>query len=118
MKRVLLTVHKFFPQHRAGTEVLTLKVAQELKRRGYETLVLTANPPDIDARFKGGPETSTYEYEGIKVVVFEEALRLKDNQFANEFYNAPIRARFETLLKEYAPDLVHVFHAQNLSSSI
>lgn len=118
MKRVLLTVHKFFPQHKAGTEVLTLKVAQELQRRGYEVLVLTANPPDLDARYKAGPETSQYEYEGIKVNVVEEALRLKNNRFSNEFYNAAIRDYFASVVAEYAPDLVHIFHAQNLSSSI
>ena len=50
MKRVLLTAHKFFPGHRAGTEVLTLKVAQELIKRNYEVLVVCANPPDLDAR--------------------------------------------------------------------
>ena len=118
MKRVLLTVHKFFPQHKAGTEVLTLKVAQELKRRGYETLVVTGNPPDLDARYKSGPETSQYDYEGINVKVVEEPLRLKNNRFSNEFYNPAVRSYFASVLTEFAPDLVHIFHAQNLSSSI
>jgi glycosyltransferase involved in cell wall biosynthesis len=118
MKRVLLTVHKFFPHHKAGTELLTLKVAQELKHRGYETLVLTANPPDLDARFKGGPETSEYEYEGIRVKVVEEALRLKDNTFSTEYYNPTIREHFKSIVTDFAPDMVHIFHAQNLSSSI
>jgi glycosyltransferase involved in cell wall biosynthesis len=118
MKRVLLTVHKFFPHHRAGTEVLTLKVAQELKRRGYEMLVLTANPPDTDARMRSGPETSDYEYEGIRVKVAEEPLRLKNNTFSSEFYNPAVRDYFASVLKDFAPDLVHIFHAQNLSSSI
>jgi len=118
MKRVLLTVHKFFPEHRSGTEVLTLKVAQELQRRGYETLVVTANPPDRDARFKGGPQTSSYEYEGVKVYVLEEALRLKENQFVSEFDNPWIKKHFQSVLKEFAPDIVHIFHAQNLSASI
>lgn len=118
MKRVLLTVHKFFPHHKAGTELLTLKVAQELQHRGYETLVLTANPPDRDARFKGGPETSEYEYQGIKVKVVEEALRLKDNTFSTEFYNPAIREHFKSIVTNFAPDMVHIFHAQNLSSSI
>src|SRR5215471_8850746 len=113
MKRVLLTVHKFFPQHKAGTEVLTLKVAQVLQRRGYETLVVTANPPDLDARYKSGPETSQYEYEGVKVRVVEESLRLKNNSFSNEFYNPTIRDYFASVAADFAPDLVHIFHAQN-----
>jgi hypothetical protein len=55
MRRVLLTAHKFFPEHRAGTEVLTLKIAQELQKRGYEVKVVAANPPDLDARRKQKP---------------------------------------------------------------
>src|SRR5258708_39926420 len=89
MKRVLLTVHKFFPEHRAGTEVLTLKVAQELQSRGYETLVVTANPPDVDARrteeLRKKSETSEYVFEGIRVHEIGESLRLKNYTFRHEF---------------------------------
>lgn len=118
LKRVLLTVHKFFPKHKAGTEVLTLKIAQELQGRGYEVLVVTANPPDLDARHAGGPFTSDYEYEGIRVHVIEEALRLKGYTFKHEYYHAEIQEHFAQLLDVYQPDLLHIVHAQNLSGSI
>lgn len=42
--RVLLTVHQFFPDYSAGTEVLTLSVARELKSRGHEVRVFTGYP--------------------------------------------------------------------------
>src|SRR5271170_6725224 len=115
MKRALLTVHKFFPEHRAGTEVLTLRFAQELQKRDYEVLVVTANPPDRDARLKGGPEVSQFEYEGVPIHVVEEALRLKNNTFGSEFYNANVGKFFRGELETFAPDIVHIFHAQNLS---
>lgn len=118
MKRVLLTSHKFFPQHRAGTEVLTLKVAQELQRRGYEVLVVTANPPDIDARHAAGPDASQYEYEGVPVYAIEEPVRLKDYKFPYEFWHPGMKAQFDTLLRKFAPHIVHPFHCQNLSASI
>jgi len=118
MKRVLLTVHKFFPEHRAGTEVLTLKVAQELQQRGYETLVVTANPPDLDARHAGGTQTSDYIYEGVKVHVIQEALRLKGYTFAHEYSHRQIAEHFAKLLEEFNPDIVHIFHCQNLSAEI
>src|ERR1700744_4505796 len=76
MTRVLLTAHKFFPQHGAGTEVLTLKVAQDLQRRCNEPLVVTANPPDLDARHPSATMTSDYEYQGVRVHVGEQSLRL------------------------------------------
>jgi glycosyltransferase involved in cell wall biosynthesis len=120
MKRVLLTVHKFFPEHRAGTEVLTLNIAKELKARGYEVLVVTANPPDVDARRKETHEslTSSYEYEGIKVHVIEEALRLKGYRFSYEYEHPHIAEHFKQLLSDFKPDLVQIVHAQNHSAAI
>jgi glycosyltransferase involved in cell wall biosynthesis len=118
MKRVLLTVHKFFPEHRAGTEVLTLKVAQELQRRGYETLVVTANPPDLDARHAGAVESSDYTYDGVKVHVIQEALRLKGYTFRHEFSHPQIAEHFARLLQQFKPDIMHIFHCQNLSADI
>jgi hypothetical protein len=37
--RVLLTVHQFFPEYKAGTEVLTLSVAKELMRLGHQVVM-------------------------------------------------------------------------------
>jgi len=120
MKRVLLTVHKFFPEHRAGTEVLTLNIAKELKARGYEVLVVTANPPDVDARRKEthNTETTGYEFDGVKVHVIEEALRLKGYRFSFEYEHPHVAAHFKDLLNDFKPDLVQIVHAQNHSASI
>lgn len=120
MKKVLLTCHKFFPAHRAGTEVLTLNIAKDLQRRGYEVLVLTANPPDTDARRKEGDtaETSEYEYEGVRVRVIEEPLRLKGYKFSFEYEHPYIKEYFQGLLEEFKPDILQIVHAQNLSGSI
>ena len=118
MRRVLLTVHKFFPDHKAGTEVLTLKVAQGLIARGYEVLVVTANPPDLDARHASVEATKDYVYEGVKVHSVEEGLRLKGYTFKHEYYHSAIKDHFDGILKSFKPDLVHIFHAQNLTSAI
>ena len=113
-----MTVHKFFPEHRAGTEVLTLKIAQDLIRRGHEVLIVTANPPDTDARFRPGEEVRRYIHDGIEVISFEEPLRLKGYKFSYEYQHPIIRERFGELIEEFQPDIVHVMHAQNLSASI
>lgn len=118
MKRVLLTVHKFFPEHKAGTEVLTLKVAQELQRRGYQVQVLTAAPPDTDARHAVGDAWQDYEFQGVKVHSLGESLRLQGYTFEHEFSHPAIGLHVEELIKNFRPDLMHVFHVQNLSASI
>jgi glycosyltransferase involved in cell wall biosynthesis len=119
MKKVLLTVHKFFPEHRAGTEVLTLNIAKELQARGYKVLVVTANPPDLDARRKEGvgKETSSFEYEGVPVHVVEEPLRLKDYRFSYEYDHPHIASHFRKLFADFQPDLVQIMHAQNHSAA-
>lgn len=118
MRKVLLTTHKFFPAHRAGTEVLTLKIAQELKRRRYEVLVLTGNPPDVDARRRPGADTSDYEFEGVPVHVVEEPLRLRNYQFSYEYRHPLVALHFKEILQRFKPDLLQIIHAQNLSGSI
>lgn len=118
MSRIILTVHKFFPAHKAGTEVLTLKIAQQLQARGHEVLVVTANPPDVDARYKAGPATSDYTYEGIPVHVVEESMRLAGSSFHHEYYHPQIKSHFAKLIESFKPDLLHIVHAQNLSASI
>ena len=118
MKKILLTAHKFFPQHGAGTEVLTLKVAQDLQRRGYEVLVVTANPPDLDARHASATMTSDYEYQGVPVHVVEESLRLTGYTFKHEYKHLAVAKHFGEMLDKFKPDLVHSFHCQNLSASI
>lgn len=122
MKRVLLTVHKFFPQHRAGTEVLTLKIAQSLIERGYVVKVVTCEPPDLDARFKEEHKEQAlsyeYEYEGVPVHVIGERLRLTDYDFSYEYYHPQIKRHFMGIIDDFKPDLIQMVHAQNLSASI
>lgn len=122
MKRVLLTSHKFFPEHRAGTEVLTLKIAQELQRRGYAVKVVSACPPDLDARRKEEHEQQgdsyQYDYEGVPVHIVSEALRLRDYEFSYEYYHPLIKSHFSGVIADFKPDLVQIVHAQNLSASI
>lgn len=118
MKRILLTVHKFFPEHRAGTEVLTLKVARELMARGYEVLVVTANPPDLDARHAVGNETEDYVFQDVPVHVIGEPLRLRGYTFHHEYFHPGIKTYFGEVMDKFKPDILHIFHAQNLSSAI
>ncbi len=123
MKRILLTVHKFFPDHGAGTEVLTLKTAQELQKRGYQVTILTANPPHLSAKKKSvDPDFNSplfkYDYAGLTVYCLSESARLEQNQFSHEHYNPQLKKYFRTLLDDLAPDIVHCFHLQNLSASL
>jgi glycosyltransferase involved in cell wall biosynthesis len=54
----------------------------------------------------------------VPVHVVEESLRLSGYDFAHEFVHTAIGEHFQKLLNDFKPDLVHIFHCQNLSASI
>ena len=64
--RILFTTHQFFPESRAGVEIVTLGLARELKARGHEPFVLAAKRTIPHSDLLPG-ETEDYEFEGIPV---------------------------------------------------
>jgi len=117
--KILLTVHQFFPDHRSGTEVLTLGVAQELRRRGHDVRVFAGFPepaalPDAD-RF------DSYEVEGVRVHRFRHGRQPMGGQtvLTEIAYNNMLAARhFAGVVSEFAPDLVHAFHFSRLGGTL
>lgn len=117
--KVLLTVHQFFPDFMAGTEVLTLSVAKELLRRGHEVRVYTGYPSDKslsdDERF------DEYEFDGIHVYRFHHAYTPMAGQTSMieiGYDNHLSASHFEEILKRFEPDAVHFFHLNRLGSRL
>ena len=117
--KILLTVHQFFPDFAAGTEVLTYSVAKELINRGNEVRVLSGHPWSLCTPEKQRIEE--YTYKGIHVYRYHDApdhyakqsskIELDyDNHMATEF--------FERILDEFEPDFVHFFHLSRLGTGL
>ncbi|HEX2181580.1 MAG TPA: hypothetical protein VHH10_04785, partial [Rubrobacteraceae bacterium] len=64
--KILFAAHQFFPDHRAGVEIVTLGLAQELKARGHEPCVFAAKR-SVPGSGIEPYETQDYEFEGIPV---------------------------------------------------
>ena len=47
--RILYTTHQFLPEYSSGTEILTCSTAQEMRKRGHESFILTGFPPEEKA---------------------------------------------------------------------
>lgn len=117
--RILLTVHQFFPQFAAGTEVLTYSVARELMERGHEVRVLAGYPdsavlPDKD-RF------DEYDYEGIRVYRFHHAYTPMGGQVSMieiGYDNHLATAYFEHIISSFKPHIVHFFHFNRLGTGL
>lgn len=118
-RKILLTVHQFFPEHGSGTEVLTFSVARELMARGYEVHVFTGYPsvPEI----KEEERFDEYEYEGIHVYRFYHAYTPMYGQtsMVELSYDNNLAAKyFEQILERFKPELVHFFHLDRLGTGL
>lgn len=115
--KILLTVHQFFPKYCSGTEVLTLNMAKALKKLGHEVRIVTAE--DVDKK--------EFEQENLlQEDVYDDLLiyRIKHNHYCHrqiirsEYDNDENQKIMMNILRNYQPDIVHVFHCSKLSSSI
>lgn len=117
--KILLTVHQFFPKHGAGTEVLTLSVARELLKRGYDVHVFTGHPSASE--LAEAERFDEYDYEGIHVYRFHHAYTPMFGQtsmMALSYDNHLASHHFGRVLAHFKPDLVHFFHLHHLGIGI
>jgi glycosyltransferase involved in cell wall biosynthesis len=117
--KVLLTVHQFFPEFAAGTEVLTRAVARELRSRGHEVRVLTGHPGRADLRDE--ERCDEYDFEGIHVHRFHHAYTPMGGQRSMievGYDNRLASAYFKRIVDAWIPDVVHFFHLNRLGSGM
>lgn len=117
--RILLAVHQFFPEYRAGTEVLTYSVAKALRALGHDVCVFTGFPTSQslsdDKRF------DEYTYDGLRVFRFHHSyvpMGGQNSLIDVGYDNAIGVACFESVLERFAPDVVHAFHLNRLGTRL
>jgi glycosyltransferase involved in cell wall biosynthesis len=115
--RVLFTVHQFFPDHRAGVEIVTLGLAKELKKRGHEPYVLAAKR-SVSGSGIGPGEIEDYEYEGIPVRRVGRPEEGFSRPYRLNYQNDALAVRSREYAEEVDPDLVHLMHLQGLSAGV
>ncbi len=111
--RLLYVVHGFPPDTWAGTEVYTLNLAQEMRRRGHDVTILTRAPAAGDE-----PEFSLREdeFEGLRV--FRMTHRLDHASLKESYVKEGPEATFRQVLDRVEPDLVHFQHLIHLSAKL
>lgn len=112
--RIALFVHCYYPEHYFGTESYTRLVARNLSEFGHEPIVVTAT-------FAGEPRqpglVERYRIDGVQVVRIDK--NLLPHAGLAETYLQPGMAEIQTqLLREIAPDVVHVTHLINHTASL
>lgn len=113
--RILLAVHQFFPEFRAGTETLTCRTAEELQRRGHQVWILTAGSHQPDA-----PLWRRERWQGLDLIRLNpppDASTLADG-VAQSYLRPQLEPEFALLLEELRPDALHLFHLRRLTVSL
>lgn len=116
--RIAYTTHQFFPEYGAGTEVLTLHAAREMRARGHEAVVFTGYP--VKGRFSRENAEDAYEYGGLPVFRFRHSNTwslLPENPMEAEYENLFFAGLFRRELRRFRPDVVHFYHLQRVSAS-
>ena len=113
--RILLAVHQFFPEFRAGTETLTRRTAEELQRRGHQVWVLTAGPHEPAA-----PLWRRQIWQDLELIRFNpppEASPLAGG-VAQSYRRPELEPEFAALLQDLRPDVLHLFHLRRHTLSL
>lgn len=110
--RVLLVSHRYPPHHTAGTEVYTEGLACALAQRGHEVHVLCTHKDvgrtDLQVRRR--------EQDGVTVHTLVQNLFYRS--FQETWSHPRVEKRFEELLAEVRPEIVHIQHLLYLSAGL
>jgi glycosyltransferase involved in cell wall biosynthesis len=115
--KILFTSHQFFPEERAGVEVVTLGLAKELKARGHEPFVLAAKR-SIPGNAIRPYETQDYEYEGVPVRRLGRPEEGPARPYRLNYRNPEMAHWALEYAREIEPEVVHAMHLQGLSASV
>ena len=104
--RVLLAVHQYLPDHFAGTEQLTRKVARALVDNGEEVMIVTADPARARESSPGFVEDAVDDIPVIRL----SGGRHGSDWFAMDTVNPNIKELLAFIMASFRPDIVHVHH--------
>ena len=115
--RILFALHQFFPESRAGVEIVTLGLARELKARGHDPRVLAAKRSLPGSGIRPY-ETEDYEFEEIPVRRVGRPEEGLSRQYRLNYHNEQMAQRVREYVREARPEIVHAMHLQGLSASV
>src|SRR3989337_1465715 len=101
--KILFAAHQFFPDHRAGVEIVTLGLAHELKARAHEPYVFAAKASGPGSGIEPC-ETQDYEFEGIPVRRVGRPEEGLSRPYHLNFHNEDMAHKAREYVRETNPD--------------
>ncbi|MFC1850500.1 glycosyltransferase family 4 protein [candidate division CSSED10-310 bacterium] len=106
--RILFVIHDFLPRHRAGSELYTYYLAQELAQQHTVAIFYVEFDPT-------SPNNKLNRKKYLDLVCFEYLRRSYPDEFEKFFLSSQMRLVFENVLHVFQPDVVHFQHLLNHS---
>ena len=109
--KILFTIHYFLPEHQAGTEIYSYKLAKELSRK-HDVHLFYSETDFAREQYS----LTKKSFDGMPV--YEVINNQQSALFEESYSNKTIDSIFEEILDEVQPDIVHIQHAYNLSTNM
>lgn len=114
--RVSYLIHQFSPKHTSSVEQYCFDLAGEMKSRGNTVSIFAYQYSNKNAKLQKG--TVDTDFDGITLrEVYHNYMILKDSD-RYEYYNPVIKEYASRFFDEFRPDIVHILHLKNLSTSV
>lgn len=114
---ILIGVHQFFPDHRTGTEVLTLELARGLRNRGHNIQILTT-VAEKELSSRRTPWMSQDKYDDFVIYRLHYGTKNQRDPISLHF-DAPDRVHLvKGLVTQLKPDTVHFNHIIGFSAKV
>ncbi|MDP8983087.1 MAG: glycosyltransferase [Acidobacteriota bacterium] len=113
--RIVIVVHTFFPNWRAGTEIYAKSVARKVIEQGHEAFVVCYEPPAEDSSFDG-IRVWDDDWEGLPVhrISFSKGHRFFG---VKDYFHQEVEDLLFSWFSQIQPDVVHVVHAMHLTTA-
>lgn len=115
--KILLCVHIFFPDHRAGTEVLTLELARGLRTRGHSVQIVTCTA-EREVPEKASPWLTQDLYDGFTVHRLHYGAASYHDPITLHIFASDRVRLVRDLVSHLTPDVVHFNHIKVFSGRV
>lgn len=107
--KILIVTHTFFPKYIGGTETCVLELAKQFISQKHKVLILTTDPLSQNTYKK-----IKSKYDSIDIITIQKDVR-KYSDFSQTYYDTNTHSRFESIIRNYKPNVIHYHHLMHFS---
>ena len=111
--KILKVIHGYPMRHNAGSEVYTQTLCKGLVNAGHEVQVFTRKESPFEADYAFSQELDKTDSR-----ILLNIINLPRERNRYKYVNQQVDERFEKILEDFSPDILHIGHLNHLSLTI